>query len=600
MLRSRILTAAVLLSVIAGWPHSASAQTPQFTSLFVFGDSLSDSGNIFALTGGASPPSPPYFNGRFSNGPVWVENLAPALGFSFNRATNFALGGAQSGAASPIDGLNQIGGFLAAGGAIPAGALTVVWIGSNDFLINAATTPPGVLIGSTVTNVAASVTLLAGAGANTFLVPNLPRFGDSPGGAATGLAAALNGLAGLYNNALHSTMNGLQFGLGVRIMVMDVEGLFADALAAPGLYGLSNTAIPCLTPAGPTGACPTAAAAASALFWDAIHPTAATHSILAEFATATLAQFEHPRNFSAASFLGPIMMDNHFESIKGRLINLRSTGNAATGAYGAYSYADGDRSGTSTLAPFDFDFSTITAGADAAISNNFVIGGAITFVSGDSVVEGAGPSTDFDSIIGTAYTSYYDNSISLDLIAAFSADEYGFTRSTSFTPRPIANAETKGDSLFVSLEAGYTLSNDGLRIGPVAGIRYVNSDMDGFGETGAAMLNVISQDREADGWIGSVGIEIAGSFGVDGAEISPYARVSYNTELSKLKPEIVLLTSTSQPLLITAEQQHDDRVTAQAGLTFRLGREVHITVAYQGTLVHGDQHGIVGRLSYGF
>ena len=55
-------------------------QAQQFSGLFVFGDSLSDSGRLFALTGGAIPLSPSNFNGRFSNGPVWVESFAPALG----------------------------------------------------------------------------------------------------------------------------------------------------------------------------------------------------------------------------------------------------------------------------------------------------------------------------------------------------------------------------------------------------------------------------------------------------------------------------------------------------------------------------------------
>ena len=85
----------MLAALMAG---TASAQARPFTHLFVFGDSLSDSGNISALTGGLIPASPPYFNGRFSNGPIWVEHLAPALGFAFDSATDFALGGGRKAA----------------------------------------------------------------------------------------------------------------------------------------------------------------------------------------------------------------------------------------------------------------------------------------------------------------------------------------------------------------------------------------------------------------------------------------------------------------------------------------------------------------------
>ena len=38
-----------------------------FSELVVFGDSLSDTGNLYAASGGF-PPSPPYFDGNFSNG----------------------------------------------------------------------------------------------------------------------------------------------------------------------------------------------------------------------------------------------------------------------------------------------------------------------------------------------------------------------------------------------------------------------------------------------------------------------------------------------------------------------------------------------------
>jgi phospholipase/lecithinase/hemolysin len=81
----------------------------------VFGDSLSDTGNLFLLTGGTggevftpdpdqSPrlPTPPYYAGRASNGPVWVELFAERLGLTppqpvFSGGTNYAFIGAVTG-----------------------------------------------------------------------------------------------------------------------------------------------------------------------------------------------------------------------------------------------------------------------------------------------------------------------------------------------------------------------------------------------------------------------------------------------------------------------------------------------------------------------
>src|SRR3569832_674500 len=68
--------------------------------LYVFGDSLSDMGTVFRMTGGMYPPNPTYYKGRYSNGRVWVEYLADRLKLPSDRVTNFAYGGATSGSSS--------------------------------------------------------------------------------------------------------------------------------------------------------------------------------------------------------------------------------------------------------------------------------------------------------------------------------------------------------------------------------------------------------------------------------------------------------------------------------------------------------------------
>jgi outer membrane lipase/esterase len=49
------------------------AHAGSITSIVSFGDSLNDTGNLSLATGGAYPASPPNFNGRYSNGPIWLD-----------------------------------------------------------------------------------------------------------------------------------------------------------------------------------------------------------------------------------------------------------------------------------------------------------------------------------------------------------------------------------------------------------------------------------------------------------------------------------------------------------------------------------------------
>src|SRR5579872_801559 len=67
--------------------HCGSAQA--YTALVAFGDSYTDTGRL--------PSSPPnYWDGRFSNGPLWIEYLSQTLGFAYDPANNFAVSGTES------------------------------------------------------------------------------------------------------------------------------------------------------------------------------------------------------------------------------------------------------------------------------------------------------------------------------------------------------------------------------------------------------------------------------------------------------------------------------------------------------------------------
>jgi phospholipase/lecithinase/hemolysin len=72
-----------------------------YTALFAFGDSLSDAGNDYLIDGGTDPVSP-YYQGHFSNGLTWVEDLSNMLGLGTLRPSlaggnDFAFGGAETG-----------------------------------------------------------------------------------------------------------------------------------------------------------------------------------------------------------------------------------------------------------------------------------------------------------------------------------------------------------------------------------------------------------------------------------------------------------------------------------------------------------------------
>jgi 3-phytase len=269
---------------------ATAAQGEPISRLVVFGDSLSDVGNVFAATNGAIP-APPYFNGRFSNGPIWVERLAERLHVaapqpSLQGGFGYAFGGAETGTGFSPDGtLNlrtQVDFYFLAH--VPAASdLFVVWAGGNDIANRLANpTPPDTT--PFVANVSAAITALAAAGAGQFLVPNLPPLGSSPWARGEGYEAKGNALVSQFNAALTAELAQLRTTLGVTIHELDAAGLFAAGMANPAAFGLTN-----VTEAAYDAATGNVVPNPQEyLFWDHIHPTATAHAYLGDYAAAAV------------------------------------------------------------------------------------------------------------------------------------------------------------------------------------------------------------------------------------------------------------------------------------------------------------------------
>ena len=294
-----------LLSTLATWlvvsfalcnPVQAS-----YTAHFIFGDSLSDTGNFNLLTGGALPP--PYVNGRFSNGPVYSEIVSSALGLasipSFAGGTNYAVGGARTDghfipALAPVASLQaQIGMYFGSYGSADSHALYTVYMGSNDLFDAVSAAAIDINLAISITQNAANIVLqslqaLISAGAQTIIVPTVTDLGLTPAvpnqakSVASALAISFNGIidAGIHNWVIGNS--------SLHIVRPDVFTLLDDAAANPQKYGLSNVTDPCFDGFVATPGTSVCSNPEQYLFWDIMHPTAAGHQFIANSVLAAL------------------------------------------------------------------------------------------------------------------------------------------------------------------------------------------------------------------------------------------------------------------------------------------------------------------------
>jgi outer membrane lipase/esterase len=268
----------------------AQAATPTYDNLYVFGDSYCDVGNIFAATGGAVPPKP-YYNGRFSNGPIWLDHVAGFLGVPFNASllggTDYAFGGAWVTAPQPIPGgfipsvPQQVGLYLSQhGGKADPNGLYIIEGGGNDILGTTSATPTALAYQIAV-GIAQSEFMLREAGARHFVIPNLFNIGLLPAAAGNvAFATAASTATNKYVNAILSAEQALQ---GIHILRMDVFSLMNAVGTDPTHFGFTDITDPCLTAmlcADPD----------HTFFWDTHHPTVFGHSFFAVTLENVLAQ----------------------------------------------------------------------------------------------------------------------------------------------------------------------------------------------------------------------------------------------------------------------------------------------------------------------
>lgn len=327
---TRALAAAALTigGLGAASPATAGPRTPQHDHLYVFGDSLADTGNVFLLSRwiGVDPAPPPsesphktYFQGRFSNGPVAFEYLwqllsgnAPgsagglvpvSAGPDLSRAAavNFAFGGTGTPFIDRTPGglyapglKGQVALFGAALRDKPSKrALYAVVTGANDYRSDQFNQPmaPEVVVG----NIVDAVTSLYAVGARDVVVLNMPDLGLLPGSGGPGSPASL--LSAYHNALLKERLDALAARYkGLHIVHIDINAIFLelraqmdattpalDVLFPPELFPPGFTMSVCLFFNPVTCAdVPTFDMHGAYLFWDIIHPTTDVHRIVGQ------------------------------------------------------------------------------------------------------------------------------------------------------------------------------------------------------------------------------------------------------------------------------------------------------------------------------
>lgn len=309
-MRTQSIGALGLCLALHAGAAGADGLSDKFSSFWVLGDSFSDTGLTSAFSGGTHPASPPYFDGRFSNGPVWADyiidefnagrtNSPAAVSFAFSGATAVTNG-------DDIPDLDVQSGFLfetLAGISTSPEAelldnpLFAIWFGANDVFAAVSDVAAGkadsadakLAAENAAGAIGAQLSVAIGAGLTDLLLFNLPDMGAIP--AYNLLDPDHKELASLATGAFNAALADVAAAVaaaGVNVTLIDMYAQFEALKDDPAAFGVSDVTLPCLFRSEEQAAefgeallCSDEEAAERA-FFDIVHPSATIHAGIAE------------------------------------------------------------------------------------------------------------------------------------------------------------------------------------------------------------------------------------------------------------------------------------------------------------------------------
>lgn len=277
------------------------AMANPLNNIIVFGDSLSDNGNLYEYMHHQLPQSPPYFDGRFSDGPIWVEQLAKSY---FHNDAALHLQDYAFGGAGVLSDLNddeelftlkrEINTYLLAhNDQADPNSMFFVWIGGNNYL----GLPDNLdeTVDDVINGIQSSLSALVQKGAKHVTIMNLPDLSKTPLARMLEAEAQFARYSEAHNTRLHTMYETLRNTYpNVQWFFFDANQIFDELYARPSVYGFDHITDTCydalVQPTSPGTVLNMVKSVRPKLnqtcsgyiFFDLIHPTQQVHHLTAE------------------------------------------------------------------------------------------------------------------------------------------------------------------------------------------------------------------------------------------------------------------------------------------------------------------------------
>ncbi len=609
---------------------SATAATSPFSSDTVFGDSLSDGGNISILAG-----SPTLMRFTTNPGVTAGEDVAAYYGLpltpSLQGGSNYAYGGSGVNTNAPGTPAGvptitqQVTGYLAGRPTITGDGVYTVFGGANDIFYNATQVAVGAFVtqhsaGLTPAQVSLLGAIAAGAegvsgpesqaaamsniqtaaageltlignlqkaGARYVVVLNLPDIGRTPEAAAEeltvpGTKASLTALSTAFNATLNAGLSTTRVG----IIPVNTYALFNEILANPAEYGFVNSTVPACTTASSLNCTRatlvTPTAYQNYVFADGVHPTETTHALFAQVIESEIAA---PQQLSLLAEEPLATLEAERNTVAGQLLS-----DARERAIGVHVFASGGYiaqhfSAQGFTPSAHDDDGLFTVGVDDRVTPQASFGGELSGGVSSEELKGQLRRFRTDTISGSVFGEY-------DLGPAYVFGQGGLgvlhdadiQRVFALGPATrVENGSLDGQTYTASGSAGYWFGAPSLRAGPFLGVAYERVHLDRYAEDGDDSTAMSFGEQNRESLIGEAGARLQGALPVRGMQLHPFVEVAYAYDgLARTRDVVAGLNTMNGAFAIPGYSPDRQWGEAQAGLDAALTPRLSAYAAYQG------------------
>jgi outer membrane lipase/esterase len=519
-------------------------------SVYAFGDSLTDNGNLPKYLGGLDYPAPPYYDNHFSNGPVFVEYLPALIGAGFQPSNDYGVGGAFAGDGNLVDlpGLpgtaQEIAAAAADGLRFTASDTVVLWAGSNNYFSVIGALPASATIAEPAVqasikqvsgDIVSDAASLIGLGARRLVVFNVPDLGSTPAEIAAGQSVISTQISQANNAAMVPALNQLARQTGANIYLINAQLGMEEVLANPAAYGLKNTTSECiLTPSCVNGS---RAVQDTYLFWDDVHPTTGIHDYLAHVVAN---QLEAGETIGGEAELMIIQAQQFTNQLALRMDGLRfqPPTDGLLHAYIQGGYASGQRNSGAASDGFSYDTSSVVGGADLLVAPGIIVGAAGGYGQPGARYDNGAGKLGYAAYQGGVYAAAFTPIAYADLAGAFS----GFDNTAGSRPGVMQGGglrfRPQGHAWSLRGDAGLTLQAGSLTWGPVGGIEFTDAVVDSYSETGEPLLTQSVARQNVDSLVGRAGLQASLDLTVLGIPVRPRGLLEAEREFLDTRREV--------------------------------------------------------------